>query len=114
LVKKIPVFYGKTTLIRYRFHKNPPFSHNLSKKNLLNAFPSHSFETNSDIIPPSRHRSPNSSLFQVSIPIFSMNFSSKTLIFNSALPTTPPVAGLEFVDTRAREEDNALGNGGET
>jgi len=34
------------------------------------------------------------------------------------LPAKPPVlmvvAGLEFVDTRAREESHALGNGGET
>lgn len=34
------------------------------------------------------------------------------------LQTTPPVlmevAGLEFVDTRTREENHALGNSGET
>jgi len=47
-----------------------------------------------------------------------MNFSSKILIFNSVLPTTPPelmaVAGLVFVDSRAREGNHALDNGGET
>jgi hypothetical protein len=47
-----------------------------------------------------------------------MNFSSKALIFNSVLPTKPPVlmvvAGLEFFGTQAREENHALGNCGET
>jgi hypothetical protein len=118
LVKKSPAFYGNPAFIRYRFHKIPPFCPNFSKKNLLNALPSHSFETNSNIILPSRHKSSNSSLFQVYIPIFFMDFSSKTVKFNSVLPTAPPVlmvvAGLEFVDTRAREENHALGNCGET
>jgi hypothetical protein len=52
------------------------------------------------------------------MPIFPINLSSKTVIFNSVLPTTPPllmvVGGLEFADTRAREENHVLGNCGET
>jgi hypothetical protein len=47
-----------------------------------------------------------------------MKFSSKTAIFNSVLPTTLQVlmviAGFEFVDTQATEENHALGTGGET